>query len=855
MGRESRKERPGKGPAGGWWHFIHGGGDEADGEFCAEGAERLGGLYFPLCRAGGMLSWVTPALQGAPARDFHHYLGLPLSVEDLAYSCAHRGLWLVDRDSDRIFSAAGFNPGGAVMPEPADISAGPGWFRVRRVWKESSLAVTATLWCPVDVRAPVEVLSCRVMNLGTSARRVAAYAAIPLFGRSADRVRDHRHVSALLHAADTVPWGVLLRPVMEFDERGHRFQAPAYCVLAASGEGDPPDGIWVDAEEFIGPGGIFLLPEAVRAGVRDGIRRRVRGREVVAAFRFNERNLLPGQGLEFRVVAAVGDVAGGTLRSARTFLRKQRAELSLEATRRWWRRTARGVRFFTPDAVQDNWLVWVGLQPHFRRIYGNSYLPHFDYGRGGKGWRDLWQDCLAILLQDPESVRELILHNFGGVRIDGSNATIIGHDGSFIADRNDIPRTWMDHGVWPVHTTLLYLDQTGDFDLLMEEREYFRDPQLFRCRRRDPEWAPAYGNCLRTYSGRVYRGSVMEHMLVQTVTAFYNVGAHNLCRLEGGDWNDGLDMAAEYGESAAFSAFYAWNLRRLARTVEELGRRGAKDLELAVELLPLFDRLDGQEPVDYRSAEGRNARLEGFLQKVSRDVSGLRAKVDPYALAADLDAKADALTETIRRQEWIELSADTGCFNGYYDNRGRRVEGRFGRRVRMTLTGQVFPVMGGIADDAQLDMVIRAVRCHLTDERGGVRLNTDFGRPYPELGRAFAFAFGEKENGAVFSHMAVMYAFALYRRRRAREGRRVWRSLYRMAVDSSVSRVFPNLPEYFNLAGRGLYPYLTGSAAWLVYLLLTQVYGVRGIRGDLLLDPQLGKEDLDQGGVTMVELS
>ena len=64
--------------------------------------------------------------------------------------------------------------------------------------------------------------------------------------------------------------------------------------------------------------------------------------------------------------------------------------------------------------------------------------------------------------------------------------------------------------------------------------------------------------------GRVYRGTVLEHMLVQNLTAFFNVGEHDLCRLEGADWNDGLDMAAERGESVAFSAFYAWNLDRLA---------------------------------------------------------------------------------------------------------------------------------------------------------------------------------------------------------------------------------------------------------------------------------------------------
>ena len=36
-------------------------------------------------------------------------------------------------------------------------------------------------------------------------------------------------------------------------------------------------------------------------------------------------------------------------------------------------------------------------------------------------------------------------------------------------------------------------------------------------------------------------------------------------------------------------------------------------------------------------------------------------------------------------------------------------------------------------------------------EIGGYRLNTDFGELKFNLGRMFGFAYGEKENGAVFS--------------------------------------------------------------------------------------------------------
>lgn len=130
-----------------------------------------------------------------------------------------------------------------------------------------------------------------------------------------------------------------------------------------------------------------------------------------------------------------------------------------------------------------------------RRIYGCSFLPHHDYGKGGRGWRDLWQDCLALLIMEPKQVRQMLIDNFGGVRFDGTNATIIGSkQGEFIADRNNIVRVWMDHGAWPYLTTSLYMQQTGDIEFLNEENTYFKDAQIGRGEHRDNLWSDGEGN-------------------------------------------------------------------------------------------------------------------------------------------------------------------------------------------------------------------------------------------------------------------------------------------------------------------------------------------------------------------------
>ena len=247
----------------------------------------------------------------------------------------------------------------------------------------------------------------------------------------------------------------------------------------------------------------------------------------------------------------------------------------LERTRAYWAARASAVSFHTGDSRFDGWMKWVTVQPTLRRLFGNSFLPFHDYGRGGRGWRDLWQDCLALLLLEPEPVRDLLLSSFAGVRIDGSNATIIGaRPGEFRADRNNIPRVWMDHGAWPYLTTRLYIDQSGDLAFLLQEQAYFKDRHVDRCRAQDDALVARAGHrSCRTAAGAVYRGTVLEHLLVQHLTAFFNVGAagSNIL-LEGADWNDGMDMARERGESVAFTALYAANLADLSELVLALER-------------------------------------------------------------------------------------------------------------------------------------------------------------------------------------------------------------------------------------------------------------------------------------------
>ena len=110
----------------------------------------------------------------------------------------------------------------------------------------------------------------------------------------------------------------------------------------------------------------------------------------------------------------------------------------------------------------------------------------------------------------------------------------------------------------------------------------------------------------------------------------------------------------------------------------------------------------------------------------------------------------------------------------------------------------------------------------------GYRLNTDFKEVKTDLGRLFGFAFGLKENGAVFSHMATMYANSLYHRGYAKEGYKVINSLFKHCDNYSKSGIYPGIPEYVSQRGRGMYHhYLTGAASWMLITVLNEMYGVK----------------------------
>jgi len=120
-------------------------------------------------------------------------------------------------------------------------------------------------------------------------------------------LRDHRHVTSLLQRIRCETYGVLVRPTLSFDERGHQPNSVTYAVLVAEGYGAAPVGFFPVIEDYVGEGGALDWPQAivtpgaqpVAAGAS------IDGYEALGGLRFAAVTLQPGEARTYVLILAI----------------------------------------------------------------------------------------------------------------------------------------------------------------------------------------------------------------------------------------------------------------------------------------------------------------------------------------------------------------------------------------------------------------------------------------------------------------------------------------------------------------------------------------------------------------------
>jgi cellobionic acid phosphorylase len=284
------------------------------------------------------------------------------------------------------------------------------------------------------------------------------------------------------------------------------------------------------------------------------------------------------------------------------------------------------------------------------------------------------------------------------------------------------------------------------------------------------------------------RAPVYEHLCRGLEWLLANRGPRGLALLGPGDWNDPLNLAGieGRGESVWLTEAMAVALDRWAAVAQTLG--------------------DGERATRYA-------------------------------------AEAGACREVVGELAW----------DGEWFARGTRDDGRwFGvaddTEGRIFLNAQSWALMAGAASPERIDSVIEAVKRHLMTPAGPMMLAPPYGGMRREIGKLTMKPAGTNENGSVYSHAAVFYAYALYMVRRPREAWDVLSSLVPGLTTNPIERCAQlplYLPNFFRGSGAGRsaghssHRFTTGCAPWFYHTVATRLLGIRPELDGLRIDPQL----------------
>ncbi len=206
------------------------------GSFQMEHPEQSSGLYFPLAGESGLKSCVTPLLGGDSKIDQNSFLMRPVSIDDLNDVKGTRNFWCCMADGS-VWSATGASARTEALDGKAQeetvLDAGLMWHRMSRHSAALQFSSVVTSFVPCDGRgesSDYEVMLVTIQNDSDAVLRMTPVAAVPIYGRSADNLRDHRHVTSLLHRMEVTEMGVEVTPTLTFDERGHKKNELTYFV-------------------------------------------------------------------------------------------------------------------------------------------------------------------------------------------------------------------------------------------------------------------------------------------------------------------------------------------------------------------------------------------------------------------------------------------------------------------------------------------------------------------------------------------------------------------------------------------------------------------------------------------------
>ncbi|MBR2805934.1 MAG: glycosyl transferase [Oscillospiraceae bacterium] len=305
-----------------------------------------------------------------------------------------------------------------------------------------------------------------------------------------------------------------------------------------------------------------------------------------------------------------------------------------------------------------------------------------------------------------------------------------------------------------------------------------------------------------------------------TYSGKISVGRHGLPLLDKADWNDCLRLDTDTLEGPEKEALYR-------RQLEEKGQKFGAALE------------------NDQSESVMNACLLKIAADEVSEMAGALGENDLMLYAKEI---SDAVKESVNRNAWI---------GGYYarclinDGRGYSYLGSTGDSLSLDknidgtyyLNSFSWALLAGIADDEKTRDMLDIIDRYLKTD-AGLKLVTpvDYDKLGIVTGSSFYFP-GDRENGGVFKHAAMMCTVACLRRAKETEDPDLAKRLrdlaffmidrtlpYKTLENPYVLKGNPRFCTQYNNSetGEGIGPILSGTASWLTLA----VYEILGLDFD-----------------------
>ncbi len=315
-----------------------------------------------------------------------------------------------------------------------------------------------------------------------------------------------------------------------------------------------------------------------------------------------------------------------------------------------------------------------------------------------------------------------------------------------------------------------------------------------------------------------------------------SVGAHGLPLLDRADWNDALKLDDNWIDGPTKEKLYA-------KQLEETGAPYGTKFE----------------------SNYCESVMNAFLLKIAYDnLYELAMATGRKECAADIAARAESLTEKIQASAWKENFFARALINhGEYSFLGAKGDGLGTDKTKdgsYFLNSFSWALLANVATEDEIRIMLDTIRDNLTTEYGPI-LCTQCDLERVATGTATGLYFrGDRENGGVFKHAAMMAAVASLKQAKKVKDESIATDLLRLGYgildnvlpyktlkNPFVSKGNPRFcTQYTNsITGENVGPMLSGTASWLT-LAIFEMLGIAYTADGIELSPMLpeGTEEI-----------